>query len=171
MLLDAPDLHADDLPLPEGEVVIAPLPSGGAVTLRFASAYEPWLSFDGRRVVEDTSPAHRAVLIWASRRKTALYRVLDVLRGVRATLTSTGFVVVTDLIQLDDGSAADHGTLAAELERARVKTLPFATLGDGGHRIDVQARARSLYAAGTPIELRVEERGQVVSRRRWRVGR
>lgn len=170
MLLDEPHLDADDAPLPEGELVVAPLPSGGAVTLRFASAYEPWLSLDRRRVLEDASPAHRAVLIWASRRKTALYRVLDVLRGLRATLTSTG-VVVTDLIQLDDGTAADHGTLAAVLERARVKTPAFATLGDAGHRVDVQARARLLYAAGTPVELRIEDGGQIVSRRRWRVGR
>lgn len=170
MLLDAPVLDADDAPLPEGEIVVAALPSGSAIGLRFASAYEPWLSLDGRRVVDDSSVAHRAVLIWATRRKTALYRILDVLRGLHATLTSSG-IVVTDLVNLDDGSAADHAGLAAALERARVKTPTFAVLGDGGHRVDVFARARSLYAVGTPVELRVEDQGRVVSRRRWRVGR
>ncbi len=170
MLLDEPHLDADDAPLPEGEVVIAALPSGGAVTLCFASPYEPWLSLDGRRVVDDASPPHRAALLWMARRKTALYRVLDVLRGVRATLTAGG-VIVTDLVQLDDGCSVDHGTLAAALEPARVKTPTFATLGDAGHRIDVQGRARLLYAAGTPVELRIEDQRQIVSRRRWRVGR
>lgn len=169
-MLPEPPLDPDDAPLPEGEIVMAALPKGATVGVRFASAYEPWLTLDGRRVVDDSSPLARALLMWALRRKTSLYRALDVLHGLRGILTPAGIVVV-DLVQLDTGASADHGTLGAMLERIRARTLTFATLGDADHRIDVSTRARSLFAVGTPVELRVEDRGCVVSRRRWRVGR
>lgn len=169
-MLSEPALDPDDAPLPEGEVVMAALPKGATIGVRFASPYEPWLTLDGRRVVDDTSPEARGLLMWALRRKTSLYRALDVLRGLRGILTPSG-VVVVDLVELASGAAADHGTLGAMLERIRARTLTFATLGDADHRIDVSSRARSLFAVGTPVELRVEDRGSVVSRRRWRVGR
>jgi hypothetical protein len=169
-MLPEPPLDSDDTPLPEGEIVMAALPTGATIGVRFASAYEPWLTMDGQRVVDDSSPAARALLMWALRRKTSLYRALDVLRGLRGILTPTGIVVV-DLVELDTGNAADHGSLGAMLERIRARTLTFATLGDADHRIDISMRARSLFAVGTPVELRVEDRGRVVSRRRLRVGR
>lgn len=170
MLLDGPVYDDEAAPLPEGEIVVAAVPSGPGVTLRFASPYEPWLGLDGRRVVDETSAAHRTLLTWLGRRKLALFRVLDVMHGLRATLTSTG-VVVTDLVQLDDLRAAAHTALATCGERLRVKVPGFAALGDADHRVDLGVRVRALYAAGTPIELRVEDRGVVVSRRRLRVGR
>jgi hypothetical protein len=169
-MLPEPPLAPETAPLTEGEIVMAALPNGATVGVRFTSPYEPWLTLDGRRIVDDTSPAARSLLMWALRRKTSLYRALDVLRGLRGVLTPAGIVIV-DLVQLDTGAAADHGTLGAMLERIRARSLTFMTLGDADHRIDVSLRARSLFAVGTPVELRVEDRGSVVSRRRWRVGR
>lgn len=171
MRIDEPPVDPDDAALPEGEVVASPLPSGQRLTLRFASPFEPWLSLDGRRVVEDASADARIVLVWMSRRLTALYRSLDLHRGLRATLTQGGVVVVTDLVEVDGGEAADHTTVTTSLEAARVRTLDFAALGASGHRADLLARVRGLYASGTLLELRVEDGQQVVSRRRIRVGR
>lgn len=171
MRIDEPVVDSDDAPLPEGEVVAAPLPSGRALTLRFASPYEPWIDLDGRRVVEDTDADARAVLTWVARRLTALYRALDLHRGLRATLTPAGQVVVTDIVNVNDGVAIGHDALGAALEPARVKTLEFAALGVSGLRTELLARVRGLYAAGTLLELRVEDGRQVVARRRWRVGR
>jgi hypothetical protein len=170
MHIAEPDVESDDVPLPEGEVVSAALPSGMALSLRFASAYEAWLSLDGRRVVEDASAEDRLALMWLQRRMTSLYRALDLHRGLRGRLTSAG-VIVTDLVTLDDGVAADHGTLASVLEAAQVRTLDFAALGAAGSRSDLIGRVRGLYAAGTPVEVRVEDQHRVIARRRWRVGR
>lgn len=171
MRIDEPVVDSDDAPLPEGEVVAAPLPSGRSLTLRFASPYEPWLALDGSRVVEDAGPDARIALTWCARRLTALYRALDLHRGLRATLTPAGHVVVTDIVTVDDGAAIDHDALTATLEGARVRTLDFAALGVAGLRADLLARVRGLYAAGTMLELRVEEGRRVVARRRLRVGR
>jgi hypothetical protein len=171
MRIDEPVVDSDDAPLPEGEVVAAPLPSGRAMSLRFASPYEPWIDLDGRRVIDDVDGDARTVLTWVARRLTALFRALDLHRGLRATLTPAGQVVVTDIVGVDDGVAIDHDALSATLEGARVKTLDFAALGVGGGRAELLARVRGLYAAGTLLELRVEDGRRVVARRRWRVGR
>jgi len=171
MHIDEPVVDSDDAPLPEGEVVAAPLPSGRSLTLRFASPWEPWIALDGQRVVEDAGPDARVALIWIARRLTALHRALDLHRGLRATLTRAGHIVVTDIVSLDDGAAIDHDALTAALEGARVRTLDFAALGASGLRSDLLQRVRGLYAAGTMLELRVEEGRRVIARRRLRVGR
>lgn len=165
-----PSLDADDAPLPDGDLVAAPVPSGAPLTLRFASAYEPWLSLAGRRVVEERGPEQQTALLWLSRRLPALYRALDLNRGLRARL-SDGAVVVTDLVSLDDDSTADHGTMQTILEGAQVKMPAFAVLGASVSRHELAGRVRGLYAAGTPLEIRIEDQGRVVSRRRLRVGR
>ena len=166
-----PDVDDDDNPLPEGEVVAAPLPSGRVISVRFASPYEPWLTLDGRRVVEDQDADSRAVLVWFSRRLTPLYRALHVMRGLTATLTSARQVVVRDVINIDDSSALEHGALSSLLESSRIRILEFAALGMVSNKQDLQARVRGLFAAGTPLEVRIEDGRQVISRRRWRVGR
>jgi hypothetical protein len=175
MLVDEPPIDADDAPVPDGDVVTAPVPSGPVVTLRFASPFEPWLTLNGKRVVADDDGDARVVLLWMSRRLAALMRALDTSRGLRATVTgarSTGeAIVVTDVVRLDDGSAADHGSLGANLEGARVKTLPFAVLGPSMSKSELLLRVRTLYAAGTPLEVRIEDNERVLGRRRLRVGR
>lgn len=174
-MVDEPPLDADDAPLKDGDVVTAPVPSGPVVTLRFAQAFEPWLTLNGKRVIGDDDADSRAVLLWMSRRLAALMRALDLSRGLRGTLTGPrnvdGGIVVTDIIRLEDGAAADHGSLGAMLEGARVKTLPFAVLGPSMSKSELLARARTLYAAGTPLEVRVEDQERVLGRRRLRVGR
>ncbi len=194
MLVAEPPIDADDVPVPDGDVVTAPVPSGSAVTLRFASPFEPWLSLNGRRVVVDDGEEARAVLLWMSRRLAALMRALDTSRGLRGVLVpltagsaqqgsgqrgsshpgpagNAGGVVVTDIIRLEDGSAADHGSLGAVLEGARVRLLPFAVLGPSMSKSELLLRVRTLYAAGTPLEVRIEDHERVVGRRRLRVGR
>jgi hypothetical protein len=100
-----------------------------------------------------------------------LWRALDVERGVRATLVGAQ-MIVTDLVSLADGAAVDHGGLMSVLEGARVKTPTFAVLGSSmPTRAELLARARALYAAGTPLDVRVEEQGRVLARRTLRVGR
>ena len=170
MLVDEPAIDADDAPVPDGDVVTAPVPSGPIETLRFASPFEPWLTLNGKRVIGDDDVDSRAVLLWMSRRLAALMRALDLARGLRAVLTAKD-IVVTDVIRLDDGSAADHGSLGAVLEGARVKTLPFAVLGPSMSKSELLVRARTLYAAGTPLEVRIEDNDRVLGRRRLRVGR
>lgn len=193
MLVAEPPIDADDVPVPEGDVVTAPVPSGPTVTLRFASPFEPWLSLNGRRVTVDDSDDARAVLLWMSRRLSALMRALDTSRGLRGVLTPSsekqpaghgghgshgghghghgGGVVVTDVIRLEDGSAADHGSLGGVLEGARVRMLPFAVLGPSMSKSELLLRVRTLYAAGTPLEVRIEDHERVIGRRRLRVGR
>lgn len=171
MRIAEPALDADDAPMPEGELVAAPLPSGKKLAVAFSSPYEPWFSLDGRRVVDDRSPEHRAVLLWGSRRLTALYRALELSRGMQATLTSSGQVIVTDVVALDNGEALDHGSLLGVVEGAQVRTLDFAALGPTSSRPELLTRVRGLYAVGTLLELRVEDGRRVLSRRRWRVGR
>ncbi len=170
MLVEEPAVDADDAPIPDGDVITAPVPSGPVVTLRFASSFEPWLTLDGKRVVGDDDADARSVLIWMSRRLAALMRALDLSRGLRATLTQRD-IVVTDVVRLDDGSAADHGSLGGILEGARVKTLPFAVLGPSMSKSELLIRVRTLYAAGTPLEVRIEDNERVLGRRRLRVGR
>lgn len=176
VLVDEPQLDPDDAALPDGDVVTAPVPSGPVITLRFASPYEPWLTLRGKRVLVDDGDDTRAVLLWLSRRLAALTRALDVTRGLRATLTpgsagQASVVVVTDVIRLEDGSAADHQSLASVLEGARVKLLAFAVLGPAMSKNELLVRVRTLYAAGTPLEVRSEDQERVLGRRRLRVGR
>jgi hypothetical protein len=171
MYFAEPEVDDDDSPLPEGEVVAAPLPSGRALGLRFASPYEPWLTLEGKRVVEDVDVDSRTVLVWMMRRLTPLYRALHVMRGLTGTLTATGTVVVRDVVNFDDKSALEHGALSSLLESSRTKTLDFSALGMSSTRQELHARVRGLFAAGTPLEVRVEDGQRVISRRRWRVGR
>jgi len=170
MQLQPPVIEPDDAPLPEGDVVAAPLPSGAPLALRFASPYEPWLAVRERRVTAESESEHRAALLWLHRRLIPLSRVLDVGYALHGALTSTG-VVVTDVVSVDDGVAVDHAQLASMLDGVDARTLEFVSLGAGGSRSDLLARVRHLFAAGTPIEVRVEDRRRVVARRRWRVGR
>ncbi len=165
-----PTIDADDAPLPEGDVVAAPLPSGAPLVLRFASPYEPWLQVRDRRVMADVDAEHRAALLWLHRRLIPLSRTLDVGFALHAMLSPHG-IVVTDLVSVDDDAAVDHAQLSSMLEGANVKTLDFVALGVGTSKTDLQARVRHLFAAGTPIEVRVEDRRRVIARRRWRVGR
>ena len=176
MLVDEPLLDPLDAPLPDGDVVTAPVPSGPVLTLRFASPYEPWLTLRGRRVLVDDGDESRSVLLWLSRRLAALNRALDVTRGLRATLSTgvglhTSVVIVTDVIRLKDLTAADHQSLASVLEGARVRLPSFAVLGPSMAKNELLQRVRTLYAAGTPLEVRSEAQDQVVGRRRLRVGR
>lgn len=175
MIVPEPPYDAEDAPLGEGDVVTAPVPLGRTITLRFASPYEPWLTLDNTRVVADVDVDSRAALLWMSRRLAALFRALDLERGLRAVLTGApkdaGGVVVTDVIRLEDGVAADHGSLSAILDGAHVTTPPFAVLGPTHNKGELMARARTLYAAGTPLDVRLEDNERVLARRRLRVGR
>jgi hypothetical protein len=171
MLTDEPAFDADDAPLPDGELVAAPIPTGTRVTLRFASPFEPWLTLGGRRVTADRGGATRALLVWLGRRQPALLRALELERGLRATLAADG-VIVTDLVSLADGVAVDHGGLMSALEGARVRLPTFAVLGASmSTRAELMARVRSLYAAGTPLDVRIEDQRRVLGRRAVRVGR
>ena len=171
MLTAEPVWDQDDAPLPDGDVVASPVPVGPRLTLRFLSAFEPWLSLAGRRITADDGAESRAVLLWFGRRQATLWRALDVDHGLRATLAQ-GQVIVTDVIGLDDGVALDHGAVMGALELARVRWPAFAVLGASiGSRAELAARARALYAAGTQLDVRVEEGGRVRARRLLRVGR
>jgi hypothetical protein len=171
MLSDEPAWDDDDAPLPDGDVVASPLPTGARVTLRFASPFEPWLTLGGVRVCADTGGEARVLWLWLGRRQATLWRALDIERGLRATL-SAGTLVVTDVVDLQDGVAVDHGSLMAALDGARVRWPAFAVLGSSmGSRAELSARARALYAAGTHLDVRVEDGQRVRGRRRLRVGR
>jgi hypothetical protein len=171
MVTEEPAWDDDDAPLPEGDVVASPMPVGGRVTLRFASAFEPWLTLGGARIRADVGGDARTLLLWFGRRQAALWRALDAERGLRATL-SGGAVVVTDVVDLAGGVAVDHGSLMATLEGARIKWPAFAVLGSSmGSRAELATRARALYAAGTQLDVRIEDAHRVRGRRRLRVGR
>lgn len=177
-----PLLDDEDAALPEGEMVALPLPSGARVTLRFPSAFELMLALSGRRVTEDDSPAARDLLIWASRRLPALWRALGE-RTVLLATHSVGAMVVTDAAELerdldvDDGEPVyrkkflDHGTLRERLDPCGVQLARFSLLGAVGTKAELERRVRASYAPGTLVEVRVEDEGRIVSRRRLRVGR
>jgi hypothetical protein len=171
-----PVLDAEDAPLPEGEAVALPVPSGKAVTLRFPSSFESWLTLGGERVREDTGPEARELLLWASRRLPALSRALEERLGLRGVFVppsagSHAHVVVTDLVQLDDGEFLDHGLLRERLESANVELARFSLLGLLSTKVELDKRVRATWAPGTLVELRVEDGRRVVNRRRFRVGR
>lgn len=160
----------DDAPLPESELLVAPVPSGHEVTLRFASPFEVFVTLDGRRVTEHTDPLERRVLIWAHRRLPALYRALEERLGLRAVLTGDD-VVVTDACELQDGAFFDHTRLRQTLSGTNVALLPLAVLGPVPSKAELKERLRAMYAVGTLVEVRGEEDGRVTSRRRLQVGR
>lgn len=179
MQVPDPLVDDDDTPLPDGELVDVPLPVGAAVTLWVPSPWAPWLTLWGKRVTKDAGPEARALLLWLSRCLAALSRALDVDRGIRGVLTMDvrPAVVVADLIHLDarvegsDVKEADPSSLSSALEPARVQSPTFCVLGVADTRADLLARTKAVYAHGTPLEVRVEDRQRVVSRRRLRVGR
>lgn len=177
-----PVLDDENAPLPEGEAVALPLPTGTRTTLRFPSPFELVLTHGGRRVTNDDSPAARDLLLWSSRRLPALWRAL----GERTVLLAAhvdGAVVVTDLVELEpavdaDGEPAppravflDHGALRERLEPSGVQLAQFSLLGVIGTKAELERRVRGSWAPGTPVEVRVEDVGRIVSRRRLRVGR
>lgn len=170
MTLPEPPIDPDDAPVPEGEAVVVPAPTGSAVRLRFPSPYEPFLTLEGRRVVEDEGPSTRDLLLWFSRRMPALWRALDTKRGVLGVLQG-GTVLVHDVVELEDGSFLDHGLTRQTLEPARVALPSYALLGSVSSKSELAARARGVFAVGTTVEVRIEDAGRVVARRRLRVGR
>lgn len=180
--LPEPTLDDDNAPLPEGEVVALPVPSGTRATLRFPSSFELVLTLGGRRITEDDGPAARDLLLWASRRLPALWRAL----GERTVLLAThaeGAIVVTDLVDVErDLDAAgdepvyrhtflDHGALRERLEPCGVTLARFSLLGALGTKAELERRVRAAWAPGTLVEVRVEDDGTILSRRRLRVGR
>lgn len=188
-----PALDDDSAALPEGEVVALPVPVGTRATLRFPSPFEALLTLGGRRVTQDDSPAARDLLLWSQRRLPALWRAL----GEHTVLLAShaeGSVVITDLALLerdldadtsdtaDDADGAppapvyratflDHGTLRERLEPCGVPLARFSLLGALGTKAELERRVRAAWAPGTLVEVRVEDDGAIVSRRRLRVGR
>lgn len=167
------ELAVDDeeAPLPEGEVVALPLPSGRPFQLSFPSQYESYLLLDGRRVRRDEGPDTRALLIWSARRTPALWRALEEYRVLLGTLVD-GEAIAHDVCDREEPLRFDdHASLRARLEPAGQKMPAFSLLGPLSTRADIERRARAIYAPGTHIELRVEDGGHVISRRRIKVGR
>ena len=186
VLVPEPALDAEDAPIAEGEAVALPLPTGIDVTLRFPSAFEPFLTLAGRRVVDDASFEARELLLWSSRRLPALWRALEDSMGLRALfcpppVASSGFsgvvssggahIVVTDLVRLEDEVFLDHGTMREKLEAASLELARFSLLGSIGTRAELEKRVRATWAPGTLVEVRMEDGRRVASRRRVRVGR
>jgi hypothetical protein len=177
-----PVLDDEAAPLLEGEVVALPVPAGARVTLRFPSAFELYLTRDGRRITDDDGPAARELLLWASRRLPSLWRALgeDI---VLLAAQSDGAVVVTDLVHVervldprDDEPVAraeflDHGALRERLEPCGLALARFSLLGALGTKAELERRVRAAWAPGTLVEVRIEDDGVIVSRRRLRVGR
>jgi hypothetical protein len=166
-----PAIDDDDAPLPEGEIVALPLPSGRPFQLSFPSPHEVFLLLDGRRVRHDEGPDTRALLIWSARRSPALWRALEEQRVLLGTLVD-GEALAHDVCDREDPPTFDdHSSLRARLEPAGQKMAAFSLLGPLATKADIERRVRTIYAPGTHIELRVEDGGRVVSRRRMRVGR
>ena len=166
-----PLLDADDAPLPDGEAVALPLPAGTEVTLRFPSAFEPFLMLGGTRIVADTGPEARDLLMWSSRRLPALWRALEDSIALRAVSTGGGHIVVTDLVSIEENAFFDHGLLRERLDAANVELARFSLLGAIGTKAELEKRVRATWAPGTLVEVRIEDGGRVVARRRLRVGR
>jgi len=184
LVLPEPKLDADDAPLSEGEAVALPLPLGPAVTLRFPSHFEPYLSLDGKRVIDDGGPDARELLLWSSRRLAALWRALGERTGLRPVFVGGGAdaqIVVTDIVafseqRYEDEPAPepewyDHGLLRERLDAANVQLARFSLLGPLSTKAELEKRVRATYAPGTLVEVRVEDGRRVIARRRVRVGR
>lgn len=171
LVVPVPPLDADDAPLPDGEAVALPLPMGTDVTLRFPSAFEPFLTLGGTRIIADTGAEARDLLMWSSRRLPALWRTLEDAMALRAVSVGGGHIVVTDLVSLEEGAFFDHGLLRERLDAANVELARFSLLGKIGTKAELERRVRATWAPGTLVEVRIEDGRRVVGRRRLRVGR
>lgn len=156
--------------LPDGEMVAFPAPSGADVTLWFASPFEAYLCLDGRRVQLHDAPDERLLLEWLHRRLPPLYRALSLERGLRATLAGDE-VRVVDVVDLETQTFVDHVKMRQTLTHAGVVQPSFAILGAVPTRSELRDRLRGMYASGTAVEVRAEEGGRAVARRRVIVGR
>jgi len=146
----------------EGDVVAFAIHTGPEVTLRFPTAFEPFLRLDGRRLVESRNQAERVLLMWMGRHLPMLARTLEDRRGLRAILVGRE-VRLLELVDLESGTLIDHSGMRV-LADAGLALPKFAVLGPASSRSELMTRLRSLYAAGTTVELRGEEMGKV----RWR---
>lgn len=167
------DYDAEDAPLPEGDLVVLPAPSGRPFSVRFVGAYEPWVALDGARVVRDEGPEHRALLRFVSRHLLPLYRVLELSHALLGTLDGTT-VSIRDLVAFEADAGAiflDHGALRRRLAGSGLPAPRIAILGALTSRNEIALRLRGMYASGTPVEVRTEESGRTVGRRRMIVGR
>jgi hypothetical protein len=167
-----PPMEAEDdsAPLIDGEVVVYPAPRGRSVELRFAGPYEPFLTLDGERVRQASSPDRARLLEWMGRRLPSMYRELDHAYGLCACLTLRG-VEVFDVVELETGDRLDHAGVRRQLADSDVLLPRLALLGPVGSLGELQARIRGMYASGTLLEVRREESGRTRGRRRVRVGR
>ncbi|MFZ9885934.1 MAG: hypothetical protein ACO3JL_00420 [Myxococcota bacterium] len=157
-------------PLGPGELLGFAVPQGRAVTLRFPSAFELFLTLDDRRVTDHDDASERQLMLWAHRRLPLLYRALGETLGLRAVLTPED-VVVVDVVVLANGESYDHMRVRSLLSGVDVALTPVATLGSDLELDALHERLRSLYVTGTVVEVRREGNGQVLSRRRLRVAR
>lgn len=186
IVVPEPIVDGDEAPMTEGEAVALPLPTGIDVTLRYPSAFEPFLTLGGRRVIDDASFEARELLLWSSRRLPALWRALEDTMALRALFcppsgSSSGLsgvvaaggahIVVTDLVRLEDEVFLDHGSMREKLEAANVELARFSLLGSIGTKAELEKRVRATWAPGTLVEVRIEESRRVAARRRFRVGR
>ena len=162
--------EAEDSPLLDGEVVVYPAPRGRYVALRFAGPYEPFLTLEGERVMKASSPDRARLLEWMGRRLPSMYRELEHGYGLCACLTLRG-IEVTDVVELESGKRLDHAGIRQQLSNSDVLLPQLALLGMIGSLGELQGRIRGMYASGTLLEVRREEAGRVLGRRRIRVGR
>lgn len=165
-----PPLVEGNAPFPDAEVVVLPAPAGRRVTLSFASPYEPYLTLDDGRVLDHPDADTRRLVTWMARRLPALFRALELRYGLLGVLDE-GEVIVLDALDRESDTFVDHGRLRQLLGQARVKLPAFAILGSVANRGELGVRLRSMFAAGTSVEVRHEDGGRVVARRRMLVGR
>jgi cytidylate kinase len=168
--LTGPVFDDDDAPLPIADLVALPAVAGREVTLQFASPFEAYLTLDGRRLSEHHDDDERRLLTWLGRRTPELMRALDLDLAIRAVLTDAG-VVVTDAVQMETQTFLDHARLRQRLSSAHVELPTFAVLGAVPNKAELMQRLRGMFAAGTSVEVRVEEERQAKTRRVVHVGR
>ena len=168
---DVPEvgLERDLTRISEGDLVVFPRSPGPTVTLRFPAPYEPFLRVDGKRLLEANTSAERVLLIWLGRRLPALSRILEERTGLRAVLHKD-VVRVSELVELESENLLDHSAMR-RLSEADVTLPAFAVLGPMGSRAELMSRLRSIYAAGTQVEVRGEEMGRTLWRGHLEVGR
>ena len=163
--LPAPAYTDDEQPLADDELLALPVPSGKEVTLRFPSAYEAFLTLEGRRVLEHKTAEERCLQLWLGRRLPALHAALEQRYGMLAVLSGKELVVL-DVADLDEGTFLDHARVRRALGQAKVSLPPLAVLGSVSNRGELLTRLRGVYAAGSAVEVRAEDAGRVTSRRR-----
>lgn len=154
----------------EGDLVVCPVPKGRRVTLAFAGPYEAFLTLDDQRVTEHTDRTTRRLLTWQARHLPALYRALEHRVGLAGVLDEDG-VVVCDAIDLERGAFFDHVRLRQLMAPVRARLPAFALVEGVSSRAELSQRLRSMFAAGAFVEVRTEEAGRALSRRRLQVGR